>query len=498
MLKYRDLKFITAYLPGLQGRIARLHTDDVMHLHKQGINKLTIKKHALLHKNDHPQSLDKFFKSAAFKDGDKKILFPYTYKDSVTNIGVLCGGGIEVLQLTKLPGIFLGADIEKTAHVCQTEFEALLLRQLGVKDATVLTEPKALKLHNPSLITLVDSGQLSLAVGEALAYNRLYPNVNVLFLTDPISKHKDKTNIDKLIEKNTQPFYRWLTSKIMHDFCFDQDILREDLEAAEITDDEFALVMEGMKDIPNSDLIVEWLNTLDRTTCAIEVRGTKVVQTRAGWFIEGEILPLSNFRLEINKVKDVKNTRYADCSIITQESTYSMTVPMSKLGGRKSLDTVIQTYYSDIGRSNPMTDSGDIPIPGVSWLKLASMFKSYELVVDNYDTLGFEEFSELYNEIFEVTQYKRPFTRSHYSKSGKNTLGFWHHKSAELWLSKGRLLKAIKQLTGKHCSNQVLENCLGKAVKLRRLSCGSFYVFPAKMVSTKGCTGKIIEFQSQA
>jgi len=492
MITVRDLKFITAYLQGLQGRIARLHTEDLTHLYKQGINKLTIKKHALLHKNDHPQSLTKFFKSAAFKDGDKKILFPYTYKDSVTNIGVLCGGGVEIMQLTKLPGIFLGADIEKTAHVCQTEFEALLLRQLGVKDATVLTEPKALKLHNPSLITLVDAGQLSLAVGEALAYKRLYSDVNVLFLTDPISKHKDKTNINKLIEKNTQPFYKWMTSRIMHDFCFDHEILQNDLEAAELTDEELTLIKDHMTEVPNSEMVVEWLNTLDRTTCAIEVRGTKVVQTQAGWVVEGDTQPLTNFRFTVDRVKDIKKVRWAECTLVTKEDTYTVELPISKLGGRRSLDTVIQTYFRDTNKINPMTDSGDIPIPGVSWLKLAYMFSGYEVAVQDYNALGADDFADLYNKLFSETAWKEPTNLSSYIKGGKTGIGYYHHTTSDLWLSRPRMLLALTELTGIRITEHTLDKCFGDEVEKRVSNNGTFYLFPPALISKNG---DIIEFK---
>jgi hypothetical protein len=491
MITVRDLKFITAYLQGLQGRIARLHTEDLTHLYKQGINKLTIKKHALLHKNDHPQSLTKFFKSAAFKDGDKKILFPYTYKDSVTNIGVLCGGGVEILQLTKLPGIFLGADIEKTAHVCQTEFEALLLRQLGVKDATVLTEPKALKLHNPSLVTLVDSGQLSLPLDEALAYNRLYSSVNVLFLTDPISKHKDKTNINKLIEKNTQPFYKWMTSRIMHDFCFDQDILREDLEAAEITDEELQLIKDNMAAIPHSDMVIEWLDSIDRSCKAIDYLGTKIIQRQVGWFIEGDTQPLTNFGFKVNNVKDVKKTRWANCTVQQNGKDYTVSIPFHKLCGRRSIASVLINYLADMGRM-PLLLSRDIPIPGIDWRSIAQGFCDFSLTSKDYTALGVEDFAELYNSLFSNAGRPIPSTQSAFARKG-GAVGFWHHESANLWLSKSRLIRALKEVNNSNITELTLDNCFGDEVDKQKMgNLGTFYVFTPDMVAE---TNGIIAFK---
>jgi hypothetical protein len=489
MLDIKELKFGTVYLEGLRDRFARNYTEDITYLHRQGISKPTASKYALLHDGKHPTSFDKILKGPAFKQANKRILFPYYRKDIVTSVGILCGGGVEIKPLCKLEGAFLGKNLNKSAHVCQTEFEALLLRQLGIKDATVLTAPRALTYKDPA-ISLVDAGA-SLSVGQALTYKRLYTNVNILFFKEPLSKFSRKSSITKEASKAIRDFYKWLSTRIMKEFLEDQEMLRYELEQAEISDEEFERIISALDTLKHTDIIIEWLRTIDRSAKTINVRGTKFLQTEAGWSMEGDPVPLTDFRLVITKVKDVKKTRWADCILYWEGEEYSMELPLSKLNTRQSLDFAINNYFNDIGKPNPQTDCGVIPIKGVTWLKLAYKFSKFEVVITDYTALGVEDFAELYNKIFTDTKWVKPTTQSFFTRNSES-LGYKHHKSGDLWLSKSRMIHALKELTNTNITTRTLDNCFGDEVEKRTNNIGTFYVFPPAMVQE---TDGIIEFR---
>jgi hypothetical protein len=489
MLDLREIKFATGYLEGLGDRFAQNYTEDIMFLHQQRINEFTIKKYALLHDGKHPTSLDRLLKGKAFKEANKRILFSYYRKDIVTNVGILCGGGVEIKKLAKLEGAFLGKDLGNSAHVCQTEFEALLLRQLGIQDATVLTAPKALTYKDP-FISLVDADS-SLSVGEALVYKRLYSNVNILYFKEPIIKYARKSSIVKDAAKATNEFYKWVSTRIMVDWLKDKDLLRYELEQAEIGDEEFDRIVSCLEELPRTGLVVSWLKEIDRSAKTISVRGTKFLQTDSGWSVEGDVIPLTDFRLVVNKIKDIKRTRWAECTLYWEGEDYSLELPLSKLNTRQSLDFVLNNYYTDLDKPNPQTDCGIIPVPGVTWLKLSYKFSNFKIVITDYTVFGVEDFAELYNKIFDNSKWVKPATASFFARNSE-ALGYWHHETGDLWLSKSRMINALKEITGTNVTVRTLDNCFGNDVEKLTTNKGTFYIFPPNMLQE---TNGIIEFR---
>jgi hypothetical protein len=494
MLSYKELNFVTGYLGGLQGRIDRHTTEDEIFLYKDGINKLTKRKYALLHDGKHPSSLNEVFKGKEFKDPNKRILFPYTHKDIVTHIGILCGGGVEVKPLCMHYGVFLGEDIKKTAHVCQTELEALLLRQLGVEDATVFTDPRALKYNNPTRITLVDAGGMSLEINEALKYHRTYENVNVLHLPDPLSVHKLKTNIDSLIEKSMYHFYIWLARKILTSFVENQDLLRYDLEKAELTDVEFDHIIELLEKNPRADIVVEWLKTIDRSTKTADVMSNKLRQNKDGWFIADDPMPLTNFRFVIERITTVKKVSQAVCAVFATNGNFTAELPVSRLCSRRPLNDILQPYITNTSGPIAILHSRKLPFNNINWMDIAQVFNNGNYATEDYTVLGVENFTELYNKIFDDTKWVSPTTVSEYSKAVRGSaIGYWHHETGDLWLNKKRLLKALSELSGYEITEATLDNCFGNNLDKRTCKArGTFYVFEESMLKKKA---KIIEFR---
>jgi len=487
-----DLTDTQVWMEGLSTDLKNLNNTAEQPLVNRGVSKNELYKNkAGLYDGNAPSCLGSLLNGRAYKVERSCLLMGYTLRGLLTRLVVGRAGVMEVHKLSSRGGVFLEHNLGDEAVVFSDPVDALI----GSHDriaAVCVTDPGVLVQFNTNVV-LIDSPTKPLEPSTALIYNKLYPNLQIVTLSGSAAALRRGRLIGEF-KTNRQSFLSWMSSTIARGFLSNSQYLSISLEDAGMADTMKTTIIDQLKSDEVDPFTIEWFKALDLTARSITVQGSRIIQTKAGWRISGYDRFVANFQLRVDRARTIRRTRIAECSLTFDNGKeYTMQVTAKQLATHRSINGLIFSSIKEGGKL-PHILCDNLPKEGPDWLTIASGFQPCVHMVQDVSSIGFKDFSDLYNEIFSNTQYTDPTTLSKFNKGGPDSIGYWHHETGDLWLSKHRLAAALDTMVDDPITGSTLEACFDDRVGRAQRSGAKFYVFPTCMIDR---SKKVIEFKVQ-
>ena len=476
-----DLTTVKAYVESLNNNLRLLENPAEGPLIQRGVARNALFRHkAGLFDGHAPRCIETIMNRRAFKEPLSCILMLYTLHGIPTHLLVSRSGIFESFPLERSGGIFLEENVKDETLIFVDEVDALIASFKHIP-AVCVTEADVMSSYDTKLI-LVDSPEKPLAIAEALSYYKVQEDVQVTLLTASVADLR-RRGLAEECRDNRLGIFEWISKAIVRQYHRSVASLTASLEDCGMADDIREDILCQLVQDDVNPFIIKWFQLLDLSARSVYVNGTRIIQTKGGWRIAGDSRMLSDFQLVVNKTKTIKKIKMAECSITTHDGKeYGFDIPVTKLGTQRSLDIYVHAHLNSLG-VGPDIFSNNITIPNVNWMHIAHKFSPYTHVLQDTSSLGFEDFAALYNDIFTYTKFKQP-ANQHACNHDPSMIGYWHHESGDLYVHRGRLLKSLRELTGKKLTAHELEQCFSDTIGRVKKAGSIYFVFPVHMVDT--------------